>query len=529
MPINLGSAKLQRTQHTFVHYYDIEPLYNEFNKLDAQFNEIQISNINHSVYFIEILNYIKMVNFTRSKIIQRFDSLNLHFTNKLNYNRKKRGLINGLGTIVKSITGNLDSSDEERFNRILNQLQQNRFNIQNQLQSQYSVNHQMIETFNDTIRNIQHNELILKSRILQLNVMVRENYRLEHILFAKDIFNQLIILYNSIQTILQDIENSVTFCKIKTMHPSIMSTSSLFLELQKIESHYKEQLPLKITQENLLQFESLINVNCMIESKTIIYFLSIPIDYEQNFDLFYLHPLPSKQGSEFVTIIPNIKYFLKYKDTIKPLTDICTKNKIFQCPNYLQTGNDVKCENNILLHEDSSYCQYTKLNIPNNHIEIIPEINQYLAVFNSPEQIKIKCATETLTKTFTGIYLIKENNCSTFFKNQEIFFQEKTYGKPSIINHLTPKLEKTRSSPFKIELKNLNLKDIPLSPPLPIFEDSTAYFSYITPSAWTIILYIILLVLGIYYFRNWFKSKLIPITVQPQGNNPVQLPAEASF
>lgn len=38
-------------------------------------------------------------------------------------NRTKRGLINGLGSVIKDITGNLDFQDGEKINKILNHLE----------------------------------------------------------------------------------------------------------------------------------------------------------------------------------------------------------------------------------------------------------------------------------------------------------------------------------------------------------------------------------------------------------------------
>lgn len=99
-----------------------------------------------------------------------------------------------------------------------------------------------------------HNELILKSRIMQLSQIITDTATHQDILFAKDLFNQLIILYNAILNTLQDVENSITFCKLNTMHPSIIKPKDLFLELQKISPHYKNKFPFELKQENVLDF-----------------------------------------------------------------------------------------------------------------------------------------------------------------------------------------------------------------------------------------------------------------------------------
>lgn len=65
-----------------------------------------------------------------------------------------------------------------------------------------------------------------------------------------------------------------------------------------------------------------------------ILFISIAIHFEKHFDLFYLRSLPTIHESEFVTIIPDIKYYLKTQETeIIPLNDTFTLGKTYQCPN----------------------------------------------------------------------------------------------------------------------------------------------------------------------------------------------------
>ena len=53
-----------------------------------------------------------------------FDKITNKMVN-LFHNRNKRGLINGLGSIIKSITGNLDSQDAERYDEIFRKIEEN--------------------------------------------------------------------------------------------------------------------------------------------------------------------------------------------------------------------------------------------------------------------------------------------------------------------------------------------------------------------------------------------------------------------
>lgn len=522
LPIDLGPAKLQRSEHTFVHYFNLEPLFKEFSNLNQQFSNLKSYLINSSIYNQEMGNYLKMTTFSQKCVLEKIENIRFHKSN-----RTERGLINGLGYVIKGITGNLDASDGTKIYKIINHLQSNEKSIENQLKLQYSLNNQIIKNFNDTVKDIMHNEIILKSKIMQLSSFVKNGATHQDILFAKDLYNQLIILYNSILNTLQDVENSITFCKLNTMHPSIIKPKDLFYELQKISIHYKNQFPFEIKYENILDFENIIKINCKVDNDKIIYFLSLPIDYETNFNLYYFLSIPSKYESEFVTIIPINKYILKSKidNSVKSLSDKCTQGKPYHCASHLLTNANTSCEENILLHQNTNTCRFSKLQILENHIEIIPELNQFLAVFPKEEKIQFHCQSQVETKILQGIFLLKENSCRIVYKSQELIFRDVTHGSPIVFN--TPNLKFTPQNlpKFQIELKKLDFDVPPMNPIVPVVEQTNE--KYFTPSLWTIIIYIALIFGVVYYLiqrkKIWMR---VPITHNIEGIQETDIPLQ---
>ncbi|KAJ8977561.1 hypothetical protein NQ317_019136, partial [Molorchus minor] len=154
LPLKIGQAKVQDYTHTFIHYYDLNPVIVEINKLYTQSDNLLIqinSNLNYSQ---ETSNYAKILNLTRQRVQIKLNEIIPHSK------RTKRGIINGLGSIFKSITGNLDASDGEV-----------------------------------TI------EIIL----------------------------QIINMFEILNSILQDIENSIAFSKLNVMHPNNYSKRKFLL------------------------------------------------------------------------------------------------------------------------------------------------------------------------------------------------------------------------------------------------------------------------------------------------------------
>lgn len=329
---------------------------------------------------------------------------------------------------------------------------------------------------------------------------------------------------------MQDIENSLTFCKLGALHPSIIKPKQLLLEIQRISRYYESELPYEPKLENLFEYEALLKVNCKIEVNKIIYLISIPINYNKNFELFYLYSLPTRHGSEFVTIIPDAKYFLKSSQEIKPLNAMCTHGKVYQCHDQFTFQSNSSCEEDILIKQTPHKCDFTKLSIKTSYVEMIPEINQYLTIFLKEETIKIKCPTYTDLKPLIGIFLIKSDNCEIYIKEQKLNFNDKTYGSPILfpklkIAHLKPSVNDN----IKLDLKTLKVKEIVLNPT--VAESTILAYN---PSIWTIILYFCLIIAIVTYFAiKHFKAQSNRPVPKPrhimEPAEEIQLPGQATF
>ena len=98
--INLDHARLQKSHHTFVHYYDIYPLNDKVKNFSEHYNNLKLSLINNTSVTKEISNNDKIILYSKSLILS---NLQIHSKNK-------RGLIYGLESIIKNLIEN-----ERRF------------------------------------------------------------------------------------------------------------------------------------------------------------------------------------------------------------------------------------------------------------------------------------------------------------------------------------------------------------------------------------------------------------------------------
>lgn len=452
LPIELGEARLQRDTHTIVHYYNITPILEELKDLQGQHYRLKEAINSRPTIKREVENYNNIILHLRDSIDEKLASINLGEKTK----RPKRSLYNEAGTFIKGFTGNLDAGDGERYDRILKDLTTNANNLQYQMNLQYTFNKESVRKFEDTVRKIEHNEIVLKARIDQLANITEGTVTMSQLIVTKELFNQIIILYSTLVSILQDIENSLTFCRMGIYHPSILKSNDLISILKHVSVNTK--IPLNFY--SLSEIQSLITVKCKIESNKIIYFLSFPVNYETLYKMYLLLSIPSFNNNGITTIIPKNRYFLRSNTTVKPLNSACELGNPFQC---YQRNLDPKisnCELNTLLHENTSACQQTLLEITENYVQLIPEINQYLVVFPFKETLRFESEYQTEIKELQGIYLVELDRDNLIFRNEKINYELESHGKPIILSDISVVPNKTLISPHKIKLHNPRINDI---------------------------------------------------------------------
>lgn len=426
----------------------------------------------------ELETYINILNFNTLRLKGKINDL---FKNN---KREKRGLINGLGTIIKTISGNLDSNDAEKYDKLFKKIQQNQQTLQNQNLENIRINKKMISDFNKQIENIKHNELILKSRIMQIDTVIKEVMNWENISVLKDIINQLILLSINLIEILNEIETSLTFCNLNKIHSSIISKE----ELNKI---------IRQTNENLTFWEisSLITSHCKINKDQIEYLLDIPIYYnDKNNKLLQITPIPNINNNQMFVINEENQLVISNQDKLFGTHD-CSKinNNYFCKTNYIET--DV-CIKNIVVKHNNEECRYHKIE---DAFLIMNIENENLAIIASTvnKAIEINCENKVKHQQIKGVYKFKTNkNCkidnyslgSKITKAKEIIFEKMNFSIK--LNQITDKT---------LELKQINKEKISVKeiPKIEDYKTKENHHGYI--NSFVILILIITILLCIFY------------------------------
>lgn len=509
-------ARLIEGYHTLTHYYNIEDLNTQITDIQSRYNEIFTDVIRtQQSYRTKTDLLTTTINHTLAIINKKLMNLRLHSPKP---QRTKRGLVNGLGSLIKFVTGNLDAEDEIKYNNIINHLQRNQETIQSQIEAQYSINQIFAENFNKTMQVVNHNNEQLQREFESLKSALTGEQT--HIRATNDLLEHYQFSLNILLDVIQDIETSLVFCELGKLHPTILDPDSLHVELNRLQKFYGPRI-LEHSSKDLFELQYHIKVRCVMGIDELIYFLDIPLVKETKFDLYSLQSLPTKTDDGYLTVLPSTHLFLISKDLTLPLRGPCPSSTSYSlCPGHLISDLPSDCESTFLGNKSTQHCNYTKLIIPRNYATLLPDVNQYLLVFPFGDLITLTTPNGMETHSLQGIYLIKPDGSEVTYQNRTLFLPHHvSHGTPFIFNSLrTDHLPPTYHSPQnELTLQNLGLPSVLQNPITPIRRFTASQL--VTPSIWTSLLYVLLVALVFYTIRNYLKYRR-SLDIHPEPNRP---------
>ncbi len=496
LPIKLGPARFQISTHVLVHYFDISNIIAEFEKLSFQHMLLDDISKNFTMFHKEFQNYFKIINFQKATIKEKLFPF-------IKPNRTRRGLIDGLGSIIKQITGNMDSQDSKNLNEAINTIKKNQHDLTEQINNQYSVNIEIMRKFNQSLKDIEHNEALLAKKAIEYSKVIKQTKADVDNLLAKDILNQVIHMFNMMINVIQNLENSLMFCNIHKLHPSVISHEQLFKELLKITPFYKDKMPFLVDHQNIQNYQLLMKSKCLVRNTEIIYFLSLPIFKDKLFELYYLVPTPNHN---FQVIIPSQNHVLRSDSELIPLTKNCDQfDDQYLCLKSLKSYVNASCEEEILNLNKFDNCPHTQLN-KDKSLEFIAELNQYLGIFPEPVSVKTTCPNKSTNKKISGVFLFEKlDDCQIFIDNQKLLFSDATKGQPLFLHDIELSLSnhQTQTVP-KINLRHLQVSKLSNNIQ-PITETETDSNPYHVSG--TAILYVIMAIIAAYFLIRRYQKK----------------------
>ncbi|CAH2019537.1 unnamed protein product [Acanthoscelides obtectus] len=150
--MKLGTAKITKNCHSILYFYDVNLIITEVNDLKKKTENVAKLTRKYIEHYKHSANYLNVLYFLERKVDGKLNDIfpSTYETVPSFSVRIKRGLINGLGSIFKAITGNLDASDGEKCESLISDLQNDQNKLSEAINSQNTLSVELIDNFNKT-------------------------------------------------------------------------------------------------------------------------------------------------------------------------------------------------------------------------------------------------------------------------------------------------------------------------------------------------------------------------------------------
>lgn len=295
--------------------------------------------------------------------------------------RIKRGLINGLGSIIKSISGNLDNNDLLDLER---KLTHNEVLIKHHI----SLTTKALDSFHTILTNVTS----------QQNYM---NVKLTHEVHTQSIellLIELVFQAETVNDLFKQLNEGIVFAQHSIFHTSIMSQALVQRALRTIP----ESQRIDATMSQLMPL-----IRISIHFEPLSYILKIPVLNKRSFEYITTVPIIHSQNHHGSYPISQTLQVLKGEDV--RLVQNCKKLNYFICEE--QTLNVPSCERDLILHQDIKHCNFTTIFCPASYTQRISE-NAIYIYSDKPQQYTQKCASGLWTKTLENSVVLNIDECS---------------------------------------------------------------------------------------------------------------------
>ncbi|XP_045532765.1 uncharacterized protein LOC123720268 [Pieris brassicae] len=316
--------------------------------------------------------------------------------------RRKRGLINGLGSVIKSITGNLDQQDALKFEADILAIKNKVTSMQKVQKKTLVIAENTIKEFGLQLDKINENQ---RKLVLYLENTTKTNDVLANHVRNLDIYVQIDFSLQIISDKLMILEDAITFSQLGVMHPSIISPQNLVYELLQLGNIYNLEPITDLNIGNIRELERSITVKAYSTKHSLTFILQIPFIDKSIYDLIHLYSIPD---TEYLTIIPKSKFLALGSDEYAYLDNSCKSitESVHLCES-LQMKSFTKSEDcivNLIKHKNAN-CSRVKMVLGDSKIQKTRD-NTWLVILKREEIVRAQCGTNTSYHRASGIHLI---------------------------------------------------------------------------------------------------------------------------
>lgn len=392
LPFKLGQAKLITHYHSFLQYIDLADLEHQVNSIRDQISYFRTKLENNTLDLYEI-----QLDHLSKKLIKVDSELK-----GLEPNRARRGLIDGLGSIIKSVTGNLDQSDAARYDNAIKILEGNEHKMLSEFNDHISLNKDWITQCTQIIASIAENQEKINRT---LGLILDSNAYAETSLSKYAKFAQLLAIISEntddLSLELNRIENILAFVRASSTHHSMLRIDNLEGMVNKLKTIYGKN---EVLDDELREYYTIIKPGFYFVGKRLVFIFKFPIVSPKSFDFYKLSIVPNKLNQTF---IPSYPFLATDGKAFMYMEAECPKFNLHRlCEESInhQPRDLHDCIQNLIIHQSlDTSCQPTKITLTKEAMEQLDD-RHYTLVFPQPTRTRLQCGRQEFI-TLHGSYL----------------------------------------------------------------------------------------------------------------------------
>lgn len=364
----------------------------------------------------EVTSCIQLLQFVRAQV-KLVSSKKESLESLINHEsiRTKRGIFNGLGTAWKWLTGSLDADDANYYDHVIQQTEKTDKNVQLLLKDQIQVIKSTISNFNDSMKTLKFNELILNENINQLNrfgsAITNKTVELEKSNIVNNHLSLLTYLINEINQQYDVLIDAVLFAKINILHPAVITPIQMISTLRNNTKLLTEgkSFPFPLDDANIIKLIEISKLSVYYNNYRMVFVIQIPLTNNEIFSLYNLIPLPvlHKINHTYIYIQPEFQYLalaenkahfaqLNTLDNCKQIMKneyICSNQEIYS------TMDAPRCEISLITSFNQNLPNSCNTRIIKGSVKIwhpLKHNNQWIYVLSDPTILTILCPNISL-------------------------------------------------------------------------------------------------------------------------------------
>lgn len=317
-------------------------------------------------------------------------------------NRFKRGLIDGLGSIIKGISGNLDFTDAIKYDRAIQVLEKNEIKLETEFNSHVTLNKNWISENSKIIKSLVKNQDEI-DKVLKVIMKADADRETDLIKYAH-MAQHLLILGDNIEDLseeLQRLENILAFIRTSTTPHSIVSIEELRSMLDRIKVLYSKDEILDVEFRNLYD---IVKLGYFYLGMKLVIVIKVPIVYPITYNFYKLSIVPNKNHK---SLIPTLPFIAISGEKSRYMEAECPKVKSwFLCisnSNYVPQDKPDCVHQLITKQELNQSCEFTSVLTTSEAFDELDD-KHYALIFPNPTKVKVFCGQEQY-RVLHGSYL----------------------------------------------------------------------------------------------------------------------------